>query len=155
MSKSKLKDVDVCRIWDMHKLGVPNVKIAAELGVSERTVRYHLGRGNENAPGAFSSLSPSETERKDTIIDILDRQILMLSRKLQEAEDVKITKTSEFLKAAEATFEAIALRNTMSANANNNASSAPQKLAPEQLKPLKELPEDVRRKLIKELKSRD
>lgn len=155
MSKSKLKDVDVCRIWDMHKLGVPNTKIAAELGVSERTIRYHLDRGIENVPGAFSSLSPSETERKDTLIDILDRQILMLSRKLQEAEDVKITKASEFLGATEALSEAIALRNTLSANANNNASSASQKLNPEQLKSLKELPEDVRRKLIKELKSRD
>ena len=153
MSKSKLKDVEVCRIWDLHKLGVPNTKIAAELEVSERTIRYHLARGIENAPRAFSSLSPSETERKDTIIDILDRQILMLSRKLQEAEGIKITRTSEFLKATQALSDAIALRSSLSANAKPNPRSAPEKLALETLKAVKEMPEDDRRKLIRELKN--
>jgi IS30 family transposase len=76
MSKSKLTDVEICRIHDLHKLGVPNTKIADELCVSERTIRYHLGRAAPtNATGVFRSLSTTETNRKDTIVEILDRQI--------------------------------------------------------------------------------
>ena len=41
MSKNKLTDIEICRIHDLHKLGVPNTRIADELGVSIRTTKRH------------------------------------------------------------------------------------------------------------------
>lgn len=152
MTKSKLTDVDICRIWDLHKLGVPNTKIAIELCVSERTIRYHLGRPTPNATGVFRSLSGSEINRKETIVEILDRQIMILSDKLQNAEEIKITKTGEFLKATQALADAISLRSSLSDNALTTCSTS-EKLALSKLKTIQELPADVRRKLIAELKS--
>ena len=152
MSRNRLTEADVCRVRELHKMGVPNTKIAGEFGVSERTIRYHLDRPEPpNDTGSFESLTETEGERRETIVDILDRQILILSRKLREAEDIKITRTSEFLKAMQALTDAIALRNSMSANANASPRSAPEKLDLSKLKAIQEMPEDARRSLITEL----
>ena len=45
MSKHRLTNVEIYRIWDLHKLGVSNVKIAEELSVSERTDILRLSMG--------------------------------------------------------------------------------------------------------------
>lgn len=60
MSKRKLTSDDVCRLWELHNLGTPNVKIADELKVSERTVRHHPARGPVGADGVGGSLRPEE-----------------------------------------------------------------------------------------------
>lgn len=143
----------MCRVRDLHKMGVPNTKIAAEFGVSERTIRYHLDKpGSPNATGSFESLTEPEEERRETIVDILDNLILTLSKKLREAQEIKITRTSEFLKATQALTDAIALRNSMSANANASPHSVREKLDLGKLKAIQEMPNDDRRSLIRELK---
>ena len=153
MSKHKLSNVEINRLWDLHKLGVSNVKIADELCVSERAIRYQLGKGEpENGHGVFRSLSDNEEKRKDSIVDILDKQIVILSNKLEDADDIKISRASEFLKATQALTDAIEMRTKISSNANVNASSALEQLDLTQMNAFKEMPEDARRNLIRELK---
>jgi hypothetical protein len=42
MSKHRLTEVDLCRVHELHRMGIANTKIALEMNVSERTIRYHL-----------------------------------------------------------------------------------------------------------------
>ncbi len=156
MSKHKLTDVEIYRLWDMHKLGIPKTKIAAELLVSERTVRYHLAKPEpENGGSSSTSLNISEQKRKDTVVDILDRLIVELSNQLRGAKDIKITRPSEFLKVTEALTNAIEMHNRMSSNENARARTQNETIDFDELDSWKEVSEDVRRSIIKESKSKN
>jgi hypothetical protein len=139
-------------------MGVPNTKIADEFGVSERAIRYHLGRPEPALTGGSPpALTEHEVARRDTIVEMLDKQILLLAMKLQDAEEIKITRASDYIKGMQTLKDAMGMRSIIQAQGDMNLTPGPEqppeRLDLNQLKAIQEMPADARRKLISELRN--
>ncbi len=132
-------------------MGVPNTMIAERLGVSEHTVRHHLKQEEKWTPSKDLYLvTKQEEERKKIIMDVLDIQIEILTKKLLEAKDIKIENFSDFVKVNRTLLQAVALRDSIYGGIYVDAK--PQEYFNlTKLTVFNEMSEELRRKILEQL----
>ena len=150
MGYKRLTSSEINKIHDLHGLGLNNVMIAEFIGCDEKSVRYHL---EQERPEHIIEAQEKLSQKKKTV-QRLDNLVEILLEKMKNLKDVEITKPGDVLKAAELIESALGMMYGMTPEGTDGvdgAAAPSEKLSLKQLKAIKELPEDVRNKLLEEL----